>query len=189
MENLNNTIFNYRHIWMRGSADGGATWRNFLDATASPEHDYHECIYPQLTANTDNNVYLVYNADEAPGLTLNTPPDHDPQENKQMFSVMPKTDYINVNIGTPVARNLVELSEIYPNPAQGTASITVTLAKAANVSISLYNLVGQVVSSQNLSLQTGARMLPLDVSNLKSGVYFCSVKAGDTTVTKKLVVK
>ena len=190
MENYDNTIFNYEHVWMRGSGDGGATWRDFSDVTSAPEHAFDECIYPQLAQNTDDgNVHLMINIDDSPGLTLSTVPDHDPQDNRQIYSVRPISDLINVSINTPEAKNLVELSEIYPNPAQGIASIAVTLAKAANVSISLYNLVGQVVSSQNLSLQTGARMLPVDVSNLKSGVYFCTVKAGDTAVTKKLVVK
>lgn len=189
MENYDNTIFNYEHIWMRGSPDGGTTWRNFSDVTGDPSHSFDECIYPQLAAITDGNIHLVYNADDSPGLTLSTVPDHDPQENRQIYSVMPITDFINVNINSPEAKNMVELSEIYPNPARATCYVTITVAKSANVSMSLKNLIGQIVFKQNLTLQTGARTLPIDVSNLKSGVYFCLVKAGDTTVTKKLVVK
>lgn len=190
MENLDNTIFNYRHIWMRGSSDGGATWRNFADVTGDALHSFDECLYPQLAANTDDgNLHLMYSADDSPGLTLSTVPDHDPQENRQTYSMMPKTDFINVNINTPVAKDMVVLSEIYPNPVQTVSFVTITLAKESNVSIKLQNMVGQVVLSQNLVLQNGSRTLPIDVSNLKAGVYFYCVKVGDTSVTKKLVVK
>ena len=190
MENLDNTIFNYKHIWMRGSPDGGATWRNFLDVTGDPLHAFDECIYPQLAANTDDgNIHLMYNADDSPGLTLSTVPDHDPQSNRQIYSVMPKTDFINVSINTPAAKNAVELSEIYPNPGNAISQVNLTLAKAANVTIKMQNMVGQVVYSQNILLQAGTHMLPVDGSNLNAGVYFYNVKVGDTVVTKKLIVK
>ena len=190
MENLDNTVFNYKHIWMRGSSDGGNTWRNFSDVTGDPLHAFDECIYPQLAANGDDgNVHLMYNADDSPGLTLVTIPDHDPQENRQTYSVMPKTDFINVNINTPSAKSTIELSEIYPNPGTSVSQVSLTLTKAANVSIKLQNMVGQVVSIQNIVLQAGVHMLPVDGSNLNAGVYFYCVKAGDTSITRKLVIK
>jgi hypothetical protein len=190
MEDKDNTIFNYKHIWMRGSMDGGQTWRDFLDITNSPIHSFDECIYPLLTQNSEgDNIHLIYNADDSPGITLSDPPDHDPQENRQNYVVLPKTDLMPVNIKSPVAQNMIELSEIYPNPCQTVANATLTLAKAANVSIKLQNLVGQVISSQNLKLQAGARTMEIDGRNLTSGVYFYKVKAGDTTVTRKLVVE
>ncbi len=96
MENYDNTVFNYKHIWLRASADGGATWGDFYDGTSSPIHAYDECIYPQLTANTDGNIHLMYNADDSPGLTLSTVPDHDPQENRQNYAMIPKTDLIAI---------------------------------------------------------------------------------------------
>ncbi|MFZ4705865.1 MAG: T9SS type A sorting domain-containing protein [Bacteroidales bacterium] len=190
MENYDNTIFNYKHIWMRASSDGGETWRNFMDLTSSPIHAFDECIWPLLSANCEgDNIYVVYNADDSPGITLNTPPDHDPQENRQNFAVIPKTDLINVNINTPLAKNMVELSEIYPNPCQDNAHVSITLAKAANVRISLQNLLGQEVLTQDIALQAGARTVQIDVNKLNAGVYFYTVKAGDTKVSKKMVVK
>lgn len=190
MENLDNLIFNYKHIWMRASSDGGVTWRNFYDVTAGPAHAFDECIYPQLTTSSANTINLMYNADDAPGLTLVTPtPDHDPLENRQNYAAIPKTDVLNVGISTPIAKNMVELSEIYPNPLQTISYVSITLAKAINVDVKLQNLVGQVVSTQNITLQTGTHTLQIDGNNLNAGVYFYIVKAGDTSVTRKLVVK
>ncbi len=190
MENYDNTIFNYKHIWLRGSPDGGTTWRNFYDVTGSPIHAFDECIYPQIVPNTDGpSVHLIYNADDSPGLTLTTVPDHDPQENRQNYAAIPKTDVINVNIKSSEEKSLVNVSDIYPNPCQTVSYATLTLAKAANVSIRLQNLIGQVVSAQNVNLQSGARTLQIDGSKLQSGVYFYTVKAGDTAITKKIVVE
>jgi len=93
MENLDNTVFNYKHIWARASPDGGATWNDFLDVTGSALHSYDECILPLLAANQEgDNIHLIYNADDTPGLTLSTPPDHDPQENRQNYALLAKAE-------------------------------------------------------------------------------------------------
>jgi len=190
MENLDNTVFNYKHIWLRGSSDGGATWRNFYDATSSPMHNYDECIYPQLSPDqVGDNVHLIYNADDTPGLTLSDPPDHDPQENRQNYAIFPKAEMINVNINSPLVDNIAELSDIFPNPCHEIASSTLTLNRAADVEITLRNMVGQKVFTQNKNFKSGGNTLKLDCSSLKAGVYFYTVKAGEKSVTRKLVVK
>lgn len=90
MENLDNTLFNYKHIWSRASLDGGHTWYGFYAATNDPIHSYDECLWPQFSANSDENLYLVYNADDYQGLTISDPPGHAPEENRQNFIQIPK---------------------------------------------------------------------------------------------------
>jgi hypothetical protein len=89
MEDKDNLIFNYKHIWMRASNDWSQTWSGFYDPTSSPIHSFDECILPQLSANSDDNIYLAYNADDGPGLALSDPPDHNLQENRQNYFAIP----------------------------------------------------------------------------------------------------
>ncbi len=86
--------------------------------------------------------------------------------------------------------NSFNVSQNYPNPANGTTSIKVTLAEASNVSVEITNMVGQSVSVVNKGrLATGSYGINLNVANLNSGIYFYTVTVGTQKVTKKMIVK
>lgn len=192
MEDKDNTVFNYKHIWLRGSPNGGINWCSFEDITSSPLHSFDECIYPQIAPNTyGDNIQLIYNADDSPGLTLSDPPDHDPQENRQNYVEFPKPDWVGCwdNIVSNGAKSISDLSEFYPNPSNTIAYTSLTLVKSTNVSIKLQNMVGQVILTQNKTLPAGVHQFQVDASQLDAGVYFYTVNAGENSVTKKLIVK
>ena len=73
---------------------------------------------------------------------------------------------------------------IYPNPA--TDYVVVSSAMEADATVTIYNLVGQVVSQFNKHLALGENNINLD---LKSGVYFCTISANGFDKTVKVVVK
>ena len=73
---------------------------------------------------------------------------------------------------------------IYPNPA--TDRMVVSSAMDADATVTIYNLVGQVVKQFNKHLNTGENTIGID---LKSGVYFCTVSANGFDKTVKVVVK
>ena len=81
------------------------------------------------------------------------------------------------------------ISQNYPNPFNGTTSIDVTLENAGEVSITVYNVLGQkVVNLVNHEYSRGTYHFPLDLSRLASGVYLCRVKVGETNKIRKLVL-
>ena len=69
-ETFDNGTQQYRHIWGRGSEDGGQTWGNFMDFTGDVLHAYDECVFPVIAAKTDDNVHCIYQADNEPGLSV-----------------------------------------------------------------------------------------------------------------------
>ena len=73
---------------------------------------------------------------------------------------------------------------IYPNPA--TDYMVVSSAMDTEATITIYNLVGQVVKQFNQHLGTGENTIGID---LKSGVYFCTISANGFDKTVKVVVK
>lgn len=73
---------------------------------------------------------------------------------------------------------------IYPNPA--TDYMVVSSAMDTEATVTIYNLVGQVVKQFNQHLGTGENTISID---LKSGVYFCTISANGFDKTVKVVVK
>jgi len=87
-----------------------------------------------------------------------------------------------------------ELSQNYPNPFNPTTNITVKLAKAGTVKLTVYNALGQKVATIFDGLQS--RGLQVYTWNGKtglgqpaaSGLYFYKLEAGDHVSIKKMVL-
>ena len=182
-----NGQYNFRHIWTRRSYDNGNpnTWGAMIDMDTDISHWLDECIYPVLAGSLDDadNAYFMYNSDATPGTALDG--DHDYQDN---------TEYGLKYITTGVKENKLitdaNVSQNYPNPATGNTVVNVTLPIAANLSLEVTNLMGQVVYTVNEdAANAGMHSFTIDASNLGSGVYFYTVKAGESSVTKKMIVE
>ncbi len=81
------------------------------------------------------------------------------------------------------------LEQNFPNPFNPMTSIEFSLKKAANVSLDVFNLVGQKVTTLH-SGQTAAGdySVEFDASSLASGVYFYRLSASDFQITRKMVL-
>lgn len=69
---------------------------------------------------------------------------------------------------------------VYPNPVQNTLNVDASMAVD---SVRIFDLTGRQV----LRAMPNAESFSLDVSNLNKGMYLISLKAGDKTMTTKLV--
>lgn len=79
------------------------------------------------------------------------------------------------------------LEQNYPNPFNPTTTIRYSLPKASNVSIKIYDVLGNEVMTVVKAYQNAGNYTEtVDASNLSSGVYFYAIKAGDFTATKKM---
>jgi hypothetical protein len=81
-----------------------------------------------------------------------------------------------------------KLTDVYPNPSTNTANITVVLADEVPVKIQVYNSLGSVIYNGAEHRLNGENKLTVDCSNFNSGLYFITVTAGDSKITKRLVV-
>ena len=90
---------------------------------------------------------------------------------------------------TPKLPNQFSLSQNYPNPFNPTTQITFTLPKASNVTLTIYNVLGQQIATLvNGKNEPGAHSVSWNALNVPSGVYFYRIVAGDFVQTKKMVV-
>lgn len=81
------------------------------------------------------------------------------------------------------------LNQNYPNPFNPTTSITYSIPKKGNVSLMVYNSLGEQVANLVQEIQdAGNYVATFDGSNLTSGVYFYELRADNYQVTKKLIL-
>jgi hypothetical protein len=187
-EGFDNGTNNFRHIWTRRSPDNGTTWGYFYDLDADLIHIFDECIYPTISGSTDGSIHVLYQLDNDIGLALDN--DHPVVENKMTyFTSLIDELYVGVNENTALISS-VDVSQNYPNPFNTTSVVKVKLEQKANLSLQVTSLTGQVVYEINEgNVNTGIHSITIDASNLTSGVYFYTVKAGESTVTKKMIVE
>lgn len=85
-----------------------------------------------------------------------------------------------------------KLDQNYPNPFNPSTNISFSLLRAANVSLSVYDLNGREVASliNNEYRANGNYSVSFDAANYKlsSGVYFYKLTAGGFTQMKKMVL-
>lgn len=95
----------------------------------------------------------------------------------------------SVSIGKPEAPVSFTLDQNYPNPFNPTTNIRFGLPEAADVTLEVYNMLGQrvdVLVNENRS--SGYHNITFDGSNLSSGVYIYRIQAGNYVETRKLTL-
>jgi hypothetical protein len=81
------------------------------------------------------------------------------------------------------------LAQNYPNPFNPVTSIEYGLPENGHVTVTVYNVLGQVVAELvNSEMSAGYHVVRWDASNAASGVYFYRIDAGDFTATKRMVL-
>ncbi|MGQ7719258.1 T9SS type A sorting domain-containing protein [Melioribacter sp. OK-1-Me] len=95
----------------------------------------------------------------------------------------------------PVIKNEFVLEQNYPNPFNPTTSIRYQLPKASNVTITVYNSLGQEVAKLvNNELQSaGVHTITWNAKDnygksVASGIYFYQLKSSDLVLTKKMIL-
>lgn len=82
-----------------------------------------------------------------------------------------------------------KLSQNYPNPFNPTTTISYDVAKTSYVTLTVYDALGREVSVLvNGTRNAGSYIVDFDASNLSSGIYFYTLKAGDFKDTKKMLL-
>jgi hypothetical protein len=87
---------------------------------------------------------------------------------------------VNVSVENGVNDAIAFNVNVYPNPA----SDYVIIENAENTSITVYNIIGRMLSSVN-SMQSN---YTLNLNNYSRGTYFVRVQKGKQLVTKKITI-
>lgn len=83
-----------------------------------------------------------------------------------------------------------DLAQNYPNPFNPSTTIRYSIASSANVSLVVFNLLGEEVAKlvNNQFTEPGVYNVEFDASNLPSGTYIYRLTAGEVVMTKKMIL-
>ena len=108
---------------------------------------------------------------------------------KNLMCRLNLNDHGNRIDGIDANKALSALGQNYPNPFSGTTEIAYELADGSDVSIRIMDMTGRVVSDRSEGRKpAGKHTLTLDRAGLEAGVYYYTLKAGQFTETKQMVV-
>ncbi|MES2679360.1 MAG: choice-of-anchor D domain-containing protein [Bacteroidota bacterium] len=95
-----------------------------------------------------------------------------------------------MDVGIKAIDKNVSFVNLYPNPTKDEAVVSISLDKAQHVTVSIIDILGKVVStSVEKDFAAGDNQMSLNTSDLKNGVYFVQVNAGDKTDKIKMIVR
>lgn len=95
----------------------------------------------------------------------------------------------NVGIEEADRQNGIGMGQNLPNPAIGITTIPYDLEKDANLTFEVHDMSGKLVATQALGHRpAGSNRLRFDTSDLTEGVYFYSMIANGTRLTKRMTV-
>ena len=85
---------------------------------------------------------------------------------------------------TSVTENASEemISRVYPNPSTSIMNVEVETPFSSDIQLKIYDLSGKMVYSR----QMVSGLERIDISNLKNGLYFVKIQAGDAVSVTKL---
>lgn len=82
-----------------------------------------------------------------------------------------------------------DLSNNYPNPFNPSTTIKVTLVKNGQMSLKIYNVLGQLVNVVDQGYKTtGEYIYNVSMDRFASGVYFYTLQQGSNMITRKMIL-
>lgn len=93
----------------------------------------------------------------------------------------------NATVGVLDLSNAWGLS-VYPNPVNDLAKVKLTMERAAELNLSVRNMLGQTVLVQPMGqLESGDHLLDVDFSQLDAGMYLLEIRMGNEVVHHRMV--
>ena len=189
------TNFSYRSAYVTLKDCGGQWFDDAINLSEDFIHNYDE-VYSTTASPVayDGTFWMIYFADDMQGLYLDKS-DTYPSSNggditeNYLYAVKVVPQFQGWGVEEHEAVNPMTATRVYPNPATDVLNIEVNASQNSEMNISVYNIMGQNVMSQNVNVTTGMNVRSISTSELNSGIYFVTVKANGFENTMKFIVK
>ncbi|MDX9891213.1 MAG: T9SS type A sorting domain-containing protein [Bacteroidales bacterium] len=207
----------YRGIFATVSNDNGTTWNDQTNVSwLSYNRDLYwvdwitsELIGEIVTENETENMWPVMAPQSAEGnLFMMWYADYIPGSiggfaSSEMYVYgysIPKTDigvfnnctevYQNLwNIGDGIQDNNLSEMKIFPNPASSLVHVALLSKESTTAVLSITNMMGQLVYSENINLENGQNQYQIPVNSLGAGFYLLNIKSPIGVSTQKLIIR
>lgn len=156
----------------------------------STDLDPADDVYAKYTGGTSDDFYLQATVTDDRGDTASTLPYFiDVQSGSTCPSGEECTNSLAASPPAAAVPDTFSLGGSAPNPAQRQTTIRYAVPEAADVTLTVHDVVGRRIARLIDSRKAaGFHEASFDASDLPSGVYFYRLRAGTFTETKQLVV-
>lgn len=162
------------------STDAGNTWVNqqLSDSSFAMTQTNGDVRYGDyIDMDVFNGVVLPVWTDQRKGVP-----------NQEIYSAR-LTNIVGISGNTNEIPVEYLLHQNYPNPFNPSTEISFSIPKSSLVSLKVYDVLGnQVAELINENKPVGNYAISFNAANLSSGIYFYTIKAGDFTDTKKMML-
>ena len=108
---------------------------------------------------------------------------------ERIGTVVTSSNPSNVKLEQPTAVNGFQLNQNFPNPFNPTTNVTFSLPQSGFTSIKVYDVLGKEVRTLiNEHLSSGFHSVSFTASELPSGVYIYTLRSGNFSQTKKMIL-
>lgn len=171
-----------------------------FNITVGPYHNNGENIISIRLVKSDGSyLYEGAVADNSAGPTESFNSIMFGINNSTTTSMKLENVYVDMgdSLDTPIEKNPAPsglpnkfaLHQNYPNPFNPTTNIKFDLPKAADVQLTVYNILGQkVMTLVSRKMQAGYHLVNFNASHLASGMYIYRIKAGNFVSVKKMML-
>lgn len=150
--------------------------------------DFNRALTP--TEIADTNLIAYYNFENVSGTTV-----IDASTKKNNAELKQGLPIINCSTPVSVGDDKItplsfQLRQNNPNPFYPTTNISFSLDRTASVSLHVFNALGEIVASliKDESMEPGEYVHGFDASNLHNGVYYYTLRAGERSMTRKMML-
>lgn len=194
------TNFPYRSAFVTLRDYTGTWFDNAYNLSTGFDHELSE-VYPTFAATRAYNgeFWFGYSEDDHQGLYLDISDTYPSSNGGDMteniiwaVKVVPSPEDPGLETWAVEEHNAINpmtTTRVYPNPATDVLNLEVNASQSSEMSVSVFNLMGQKVMEQQVNLNTGINTTNISTSDLSSGIYFVTVKANGYENTMKFVVK
>ncbi|GAB5409177.1 MAG: hypothetical protein BalsKO_15420 [Balneolaceae bacterium] len=177
--------------------NGGFTleWNGFESIPEEWEltfHDYLEEISMDMRNDSIYTFDAVAPANKMNPMSVLNAPEAIPAKSKSngtRFAITINPNTTSVGIEAQDLPNTFTLEQNYPNPFNPSTTITYSVENTGQVTVIVYNLMGQKVSELvNSTKAAGRYTVNWDASSSSSGMYFYQLTAGGQTLTKRMTL-
>jgi hypothetical protein len=110
-------------------------------------------------------------------------------ETLELYGAVNEVPFATRTQKVPVIPSDFSLSQNYPNPFNPETTIEFGLPEDAQVKVTVFNVLGQVVTALvDAEMTAGYHVVTWDASEMSSGVYFYRIQADNFTATKRMVL-
>jgi hypothetical protein len=184
---------NYFDVYFGVSYTGGLTWpSNFKTQVTNHSGPLRDCKWPSISSmnfpstSSHHVAHLIYQSDSLPGSHINGGV---MQLARMMYARVTydgPIGIVNLSSGVP---DKYALYQNYPNPFNPSTNIKFSIPEASFVTLKIYDVLGrEVITLINDKLAAGTKVYTYDGSELASGIYFYTLKAGEFRNTKKMLL-